>query len=127
MGFLNDIDFDNVPDLQALEEGEYELRIMSAEDYVGKTSGKASVRVVLEVIGQPDAEMIFHYISLPNANDDERAKNSKLRRAKAFLSFFDIPQEADYPEWVGKTCWALLSVEPDQNGVDRNSIRRLIK
>lgn len=126
MGILSQFDLDNVPELAAVPAGEYEVCIIEAGDYVGKESGKQSIRVVFEIMNESNAQNVYHYISLPNSDDDEKVANSKLRRAKQFLKAFDLSSEDDYAEWTGRISWALLDVEDDRNGEARNRITSFI-
>lgn len=123
---LSEFDYDNIPDLASVPEGEYELQIIEARDYVGKTSGKASVQVIFVIEGHPDADTLYHYLALPAPEDDERKKHSKLRRIKEFFSAFGLSSQDEYEEWVGKKSWALLTQEADNNGSMRNSVRKFI-
>lgn len=127
MGVLDNLDLDNVPELGAVAEGEYELRIVDAGDYTSKTSGQAMIRVVLEIVGEANAEALYHYLTLPQFDDDEKRKNGKLRRIKEFLSAFGIDQKSEYADWNGSTAWALLSANPDdRDGRLRNDVKRFI-
>jgi hypothetical protein len=127
MGVLENLDLENVPELSAVAEGEYEVRIMDAGDHVSKTSGQNMIRVVLEIVGEPEAETLYHYITLPQFDDDERKKNGKLRRIKEFLSAFNLDQQSEYPEWIGLTGWALIGSETDERtGAPRNNVKRFI-
>ena len=127
MGVLENLDLENVPELSAVAEGEYEVRIMDAGDHVSKTSGQNMIRVVLEIVGEPEAETLYHYITLPQFDDDERKKNGKLRRIKEFLSAFNLDQQSEYPEWIGLTGWALIGSETDERtGDPRNNVKRFI-
>ena len=127
MGILADLDLDNVPELVVVPEGEYELRIVEASDHISKTTGQNMVRLVLVVESEPNAENIYHYISLPQVEDDERKRNSKLRRIKDFLTAFGLPQQSEYSEWVGATGWALVGSEVNERtGAPTNSIKRFI-
>lgn len=127
MGILAEFDLENLPETSAVSEGEYEAAIIEAGEYVGKTSGKTSIRVVLDLPGEANAETIYHYLSLPTGEDDEKTRNRKLRRIKEFLTAFGLSQEEDYANWVGHTAWALVGVEEDQQtGQPRNIIKRFI-
>lgn len=127
MGILADLDLDNVPELVVVPEGEYELRIVEAGDHISKTTGQNMVRLVLVVESEPNAENIYHYISLPQVEDDERKRNGKLRRIRDFLAAFGLPQQSEYSEWVGATGWALVGSEVNERtGEPVNSIKRFI-
>lgn len=127
MGILADFDLDNVPEAVAVPEGEYEGVIVDAGEHVGKTSGKTSIRVVLDLPGEANADTIYHYLSLPTMDDDEKTRNRKLRRIKDFLAAFGLTSNDDYADWVGRKAWMLVGVEEDdQTGLPRNTIKRFI-
>lgn len=126
MGILSDFNLNDIPETSALASGEYEVVITNASDYVGKTSGKQSIRVLLDVPDEANAETIFHYLSLPNADDTEKQKMNKLRRIKNFLQAFDLSQDDPYEDWVGHKSWALVKQETDQDGNPRNSVTRFL-
>lgn len=127
MGVLENLDLDNVPELCAVVEGEYEVRIVHAGDHVSKTSGQNMIRLMLEIQGEPDAELIFHYITLPQPDDDDRKRNAKLRRIKEFLAAFGQDQQSEYNDWIGATGWALIGSETDDlTGSPRNNVKRFI-
>lgn len=127
MGVLENLDLDNVPELCAVAEGEYELRIVDAGDHVSKSSGQNMIRLMLEIQGEPDAELIFHYITLPQPDDDDRKRNAKLRRIKEFLAAFGQDQQSEYQDWIGATGWALIGSETDdRTGSPRNNVKRFI-
>ena len=127
MGILADFDFENLPETSAVQEGEYEGIIVDAGEHTGKTSGKTSIRVVLDLPGEANAETIYHYLSLPTPDDDEKARNRKLRRIKEFLQAFGLSQQEDYADWIGHKAWALVGVEEDQQtGQPRNIIKRFL-
>lgn len=127
MGVLENLDLDNVPELCAVAEGEYELRIVDAGDHVSKSSGQNMIRLMLEIQGEPDAEPIFHYIALPQPDDDDRKRNAKLRRIKEFLAAFGQDQQSEYSDWIGATGWALIGSETDdRTGAPRNNVKRFI-
>lgn len=127
MGILADFDFDNLPETSAVSEGEYEALIVDAGEHTGKTSGKTSIRVVLDLPGEANAETIYHYLSLPTGDDDEKTRNRKLRRIKEFLNAFGLSSDEDYSDWVGRKAWALVGVEEDQQtGQPRNIIKRFL-
>lgn len=127
MGVLDNLDLNNVPELCAASEGEYELRILEAGEHTSKTSGKLSVKVVLEIVSEANADYIYHYLGTPQPDDDERTQNNKLRRIKAFLDAFGIEQGLPYDDWRGLVGWALVGVEVDnQTGEPRNVVKRFV-
>lgn len=126
MGILSGFDFDSIPEVGAAPQGEYEVTIVDAGDYVGKESGKQSIRVVLDIPSEVAADSIYHYLSLPMEGDEEKTKFRKLKRIKDFLQAFGLSQEQDYEDWKGATAWALVDVEEDNHGEPRNVVKRFI-
>lgn len=126
MGILENMDLDNIPDEVALPDGEYEVMILDAGEYLGKESGKTSIRVVLSVPGEVEAQDIFHYIALPQEGDDLKTVQRKQRRIRDFLAAFDLTKNMDYVDWQGHKSWAILKQENDRNGEPRNSVVRFL-
>lgn len=126
MGILENMNFDNLPEEQPLPDGEYEVMIVSAEEYIGKTSGKTSIRVILTVPGEADSQDIFTYLSLPQDGDDAKTANRKLRRIRDFLNAFDLTQSTPYDDWAGHKSWAVLKQTTDQNGEPRSDVVRFL-
>ena len=73
-------------------EGEYDLRIQSAELEVSK-GGNDMVHVLLLVEGVDGASPIHHYLVLPKQDDPNR--QLMLRNNKRFLVKFEIPFQGD--------------------------------
>lgn len=75
-------------------EGRVPLCIVDAK--LTEKEGKTNIRVLLE-IEEPHPEPgrswanIFHYVSMPNENDDAEKVQTKLRMAKQFFVQFGIP------------------------------------
>lgn len=126
MSVLENMDFENLPDITALPNGEYQVAIISAEDYLGKESGKSSIKVVLDVPAEATADAIYHYIALPSPDDDEKTRIRKMNRIKQFLQAFGLSKNMPYNEWIGHTTWALLAQEEDRQGELRNTVRKFI-
>lgn len=126
MGILDTMNFEALPEEKPVPDGEYEVMIQTAEEYIGKTSGKTSIRIILSLPGEADAEDIFHYLSLPQDGDDPKTANRKMRRIRDFLQAFDLTKEMPYHEWSGRKSWAILKTEADQNGELRNSVTRFL-
>lgn len=118
----------------AVEEGEYEVRITSANVNVEK--GFIAVR--LEIIDDPYAKEISTFINLPGSGRTEKEENRNRGRRLNFLSCFDIDPSsslnpgAQEPEgYVGREGYVMLSAPKDkddgygpQNNVKRFSPRR---
>lgn len=126
MGILDNMDLENLPEEKPLQDGEYEVQIISAEEYIGKNSGKTSIRVILSVPGEADAQDIFHYLSLPQDGDDPKTANRKMRRIRDFLQAFSLTKNTPYEDWTAHKSWAILKTEEDDKGEMRNSVTRFL-
>lgn len=111
---LNGINDVRAPEIHA--EGRVPLCIVDAK--VTEKDGKTNVRVLLE-IEEPHPQVgsswqnIFHYVSLPNSNDDAEKVQTKLRMAKQFFIQFGIPFDngLNIEEMVGCRAEANITVE----------------
>ena len=127
MSFL-DLNVNDVPDLIALPEGEeYQLRILECEI---KTSAKGNqgIQCRFDVPAEPNSKDITHWIGIPSANDDEKKRNSALRRIRDFCTCFGIPTDGgiDLSNVQGNTGWAILAIENDDTYGEQNRIKRFI-
>lgn len=95
MSFI-EMAMDEIKEATVVPEGTYDLRIKRADIKPSKNKpGAINVVVILEIDGEPDAENIFHYISLPNSDDEEKSKNFKALQMKRFLHWFKIPFDSN--------------------------------
>ena len=110
---------------EAVPEGPYDVVIASAEMHRSDTSGKDSVRCILNIPEQPDAAGIFHYIALPHSDDDDEKRNMKLVMMKKFLELLHVPFEGngfDTDDLIGAAGRVFLNVENDNNDIPRNNV-----
>ncbi|MEG0755887.1 MAG: DUF669 domain-containing protein [Oscillospiraceae bacterium] len=119
-----DYDFNKVPEVVILPDGEYELRIKSVEDKISKKSGTPMLRICYTVMSDPNADDIFEYLSIPTDQTDEATKVKQLRRFKHLIQAFHIAEPNDTETWVGATGYALLTTECDEQYGDRNRVSR---
>lgn len=118
-------DLNDVPDLQLLEEGEHELRIVKTEDKVS-SKGTPMIAVQFEAVNEPNAATIFEYFTLPLEEDDERTRNNKLRRVKNMAICFSIPS-MEINSWVGCTGFCAVRIEAGTDGYeDKNRIAKFL-
>lgn len=108
-------------------EGRTPLCIVDAK--ITEKDGKTNVRVILEIEeGHPTAGSsygnVFHYVSLPNSNDDADKVQTKLRMAKQFFVQFGIPFDdgLDVESMVGCRADGNLVVE-EYEGVPGNKLK----
>jgi hypothetical protein len=118
----------------AVEEGEYALRITSAE----VRSDKGFILVRLEIIDDPYAKEVSTFLNLPGHGRNEKDENRILQRLKYFFSAFDLdphktydPSEQEPEGFVGLEGYAMLSTPEDkddgygpQNRIKKFSPRR---
>ena len=113
MSLLN-LNLNDVPDLEVLPEGDYELKIGRADikDYTSDKGNGQYMNISLTVIDEANAPTIYHTIFLPNSSDDESQANAKKRRIIQFYKAFDIDLDgAELSELSGKTGYAFLRIE----------------
>lgn len=124
-----DINLADVPELTTVEAGtEVEVQIGALEQGESKSSGNQMLTCRINVTSVDNVGAIFHYLTLPGADDDENTKNSKLRRLKRFCESFgiDFSSGIDLEAAVGKQSWAILNEETDEEYGARNTIKRFI-
>lgn len=129
MSDILDLNLGDVPDLKAIDAGEYELTVTSAKKDKSK-SGNDMLSIVFRVNDVPNTLPIFHYMTLPSEDDDPEIRNSKLRRIKAFYQAFgvDVSSPVDVEEDLpGLTGFALLRFEEATDEFEeRNSVKRFV-
>lgn len=127
MSFL-DFNLNDVPELIALPEGEYQLRILEIEVKTSQ-AGNPMVQMRLDVPEEPNSKGITHTIMLPTQADDEKKRNGRLRSLKAFCDAFGIDHSNGITldeSVVGSTGWAILGIEDSPEYGEQNRVRRFI-
>lgn len=130
MSVLNSLDLDNIPPVEILPPGEYEMKIISTE--IKESSGEnapsdaMNVVVILEAIKFPNASHVFRYFSLPNSRDDERQSTQKRRWLKEFLDAFNIDKsDIGNDSAKGATGWCIM-VTRTYEGREQNEVKKFI-
>lgn len=79
---------------ETVPEGMYDLIIEggTAKEENGVLQG---VSLFLAVEDNPDAATVFHYISVPQADDEEKTVKFKQQFAKKFFDIFGIDSDGD--------------------------------
>lgn len=125
MSFI-EMNLDEAQEAQIVEEGNYNIVISAATEKESKSSGKPMIECTLEISGQPNAQSIWYYLTLPHADDEEKTRNFKMLNLKRFLTAFNIPFDSsgfnveDFPG--AEANLRVKQSEPDDDGNIRNEI-----
>lgn len=115
MSFLDLKGINEVPDLELLQDGEYQFQCQSAEVKDSKsTEGNQYVQLVLKPLGVSNAQNVFHNAMLPNSNDDEDKRNTKLRMFRDMLKAFGLDgamENLQTNDFIGQTVYAIVKTE----------------
>jgi hypothetical protein len=125
---------DQHQDEHAVAEGEYLMRITSAD----VKPEKGFILVRMEVVDDPYAKEVSTFLNLPGSGRTPKDENRILGRLKYFFSCFDLdphkqynPSEQEPEGFVGAEGYVMLSAPEDkddgygpQNKVKRFSPRR---
>jgi hypothetical protein len=124
------VDLETVPAQHAVPGGEYQLCLVNAEikqQKPEKGDGKF-IQAQLEIVGDPNSKLIKHIMMLPNASDDDRKKNARLRNIGDFYKAFGIPSvgKVNLASYFGNFGWAILTVEDGNEYGEQNRVKRFI-
>ena len=120
MSFVN-VSLSDAKEPKAVPEGEYDLRIISAEDKESK-KGNPMTEVKIAIEGE-DAYPIRHFITYPDGGEHD---GMKLLEIKRFLECFGIAYDDDgfdTEDLPGATGRSLVVQEEGDNGVIYNRLR----
>jgi hypothetical protein len=127
MGFIKQAIAD-AKESEAVPEGEYDLRIISAvlhkkkgtED--GDIYGSVKCVIGIDSADHPNAAPFQHYVPLVTGEEDDAGKvNMKLVMQRRFLELFNIPYEDDGfdpDDMPGATCTGKLGQEMVEEGAN---------
>lgn len=130
-GYL-DVDLDDIPELVNATPGQHELRILSKPRPKSGESdnGRWSLlNIMLEVVGEQQADRVYHTVFLPSPDQDKRAQDGARRRLRDFCLAFGIPfgnGRLDFNDFVGKTGFANLEISPDEGYGEKAEIRSVV-
>ena len=123
------LDYDpenNAQDLVAVEPGEYTLRIIFATLQEGskKNPDRNMLVISYEVVDNPFAEEVREWLTIPNSEDTDKAKNRMNLRLRDFQRAAGADLTVETPEeLVGREIQAVLGTRVDDNGDTRNTVR----
>ena len=120
-------DLSEIPELGPVEEGEYDLRITFAEE---KTfdSGSKAINMCLEIVGEDDADDVWHKVWLPTPLDDAKKVMNKNRSLKEFCDGVGVSTPVESAkEFVDITFSGYLVLVPDFRDENKqvNELKRL--
>ncbi len=132
-----DEDLDGAVEPQAVEEGEYILKLVDWKtDKKGAILQKDKndapyIMPIFEVIECEEAEFakgFSSFLRIPYADMTVKEKNQAKWELRAFFTCFgiDYSQRIDYEECVGATGDALLVVTPDEGYGEQNRIKKFM-
>ena len=130
---LLDMNFDDVYDFENFQDGEQAtVRIKSAETKLSKAN-KPMLVVVVEDPTNPRIDDIYNYMLLPTAEmrtEDPKSWNKRAMRMRDFYECFGIdssqPLEVD-KDMPGLEGDVIMSLENDDEGNPRNTIKKFVK
>jgi len=134
---FTDDNLDDSTEPQAVEEGEYTLRLAdwSTDDKEAilrkDKNGDPFILPILEVIECEEAQYakaFSHFLRLPHEDMTAKEKNAAKWALKCFWTCFgiDYSQRIDYEECIGKTGDALLIVTPDEGYGEQNKVKKFM-
>lgn len=119
-------DLSDIPSLEAVPGGEYDLRVISAKDVKSDRTGREGIMLICEVVGEENAQNVFHRMWLPMENDDDHKKKTMWRMLKEFLESVGLDAgNVDTSDFEGLQFSAQLSLTKDNKGRDINEIVRV--
>jgi hypothetical protein len=128
MGFLSDIDFENVVEPTTVPgDQEYKIRIVGATQSFDKNDNPYLLPR-FEVVGEPTVKEFTKFLRLPHSGLDEKQLNNAGFALKKFLAAFVLdPSSLDSPEdLIGYEGWAILGLETTNDWGDQNFVKKFI-
>ena len=127
MSFLGQ-DFGSVFEPKSVKEGEYQLRVLSCELKDSPKTGGSYIMARFEIIGENTAKDLNHVMMLPTPQDDVKQRNNRLANIQAFVQAcgFNPADDLQIDEFIGATCWAILSEKDDPEYGMQNKVKRFV-
>jgi hypothetical protein len=122
------VDLKDVKESEAVEEGEYELRIDFAEEGESK-KGNPMVTLGIKILDAPiqNAGLVYHYLVVPTESTDEKAAYMMKLNLKRFAGVLGWSEEQmgsmEATDMVGETFKCALEQEEGDDNVVRNKLR----
>lgn len=122
----------DVPEIKPVMEGEYDLRITGVQTKM--TNGdpakgklpRPMINLTIEVIGEPNADIIFHSLFMPIESDQERTKTKMLGDIKVWAEACSLPLDGlNVHDFMNSEIRAYV-IQDEWNGQVRNQIKTLV-
>lgn len=116
-----------IPELAPVADGEYDLRIMRAKETESKRTGRKGIMLIIDIIGEDNADDIIHTLWLPMEADDDDKRKIMLRMIKEFVLALGLPEDGsvELDDFIGVDFTAILELEDSEYG-RRNNIKRIV-
>ena len=125
---LSSLKLDGIEDIEeqkALPAGQYLVRITDAV-MMNSKAGNPMLRLIAEFPDEPSGADIWHYLNMPVTDTEESQRLIRLKEIKRMLVAFGCEYGPDFfadpTPLIGQECELYISVEQDQNGIDRNRL-----
>jgi len=126
MPFIN-VALDDAKEQEPVPEGEYDLRIVKAEDGESKAgNAMTTVYIKIEDSAYPNAALCRHWLTYPDRDTPADQRQMRLLDIKRFLTAFGIAQESkgfNSDDLLGATARCMLSQEEADDGNVYNRLR----
>ena len=113
---LSNENFDDVVEPEAVEPGEYQLRILEVKIDNDKND-EPYVMPRFEIVDQPTAKDFTKFLRIPHKGLDEKKMNNAKLQLKRFAECFgiDLTQSLDVDDLQGLEGWALLGLDKNED------------
>ena len=117
----------DIPELTLAEDGEYDLHVTTAKEKASPKTGRNSIMLVCDFVGEDDIQNLIHSIWLPMESDDKTKAETMWRMIKEFLTAVGLPSDGDLDieDFKGLDFTAIIEIESSDFG-DRNIIKRIV-
>jgi hypothetical protein len=127
--FMDNIeDFDReIPD-EVFVAGELEVEIVSIDFHVSEDDNPyPRFAANLKIVGNEEAELIFHTLWLPTKDDDKRSKNRRQRALRDFVRAFgyDWPlplTDFNNENFKGRSSWANVANQVNRRNNEKEHV-----
>lgn len=113
----------------SVPEAVYDLRVTDATLKDNAETKRQSVMCMIEIENPPEdtpnVATVFHFMNLPNKNDDAKSTKFMMLQIRRFLVAFDVPHEGNgfSPEDIPGSTAEMLLCEEEYEGDMKNSLR----